>query len=188
MWQLVAYLVAYFMLQGAPASEVSENLSYQYYRVNARAEQPLLPQLLAASPVRVQDRTYVGHTTWNVQWRFNWKINDHGICAVTDSSTRLVAVITLPELEGGSERQRDAFGRYLEALRRHELNHYRIAAEAARKIDNDLKNLPEMESCKTLESYANAISQCTLERYNKKNREYDLETNHGQLEGAWTDF
>jgi predicted secreted Zn-dependent protease len=183
MWQLVTYLFAYVVLHGAPASEVSENLSYQYYQVNAKAEQPLLAQLLAASPVREKDVTYVGNTTWNVQWQLDWKTNDNGVCMVTDSSTRLDVVIILPELHGGSELQREAFDRYLEALRRHELNHYRIAVEAARKIDTDLKSLPEMKSCKALEDYANAISRSTLERHNKKSREYDLETDHGQLEG-----
>jgi len=188
MWQLVAYLVAYLVVQGAPASEVSENLSYHYYQVNAKEDEPLLFQLLAASPVVEDGCIYVANTTWNVQWRFDWKTNDHGVCVVSASSTRLDVVITLPELQGGSERQKEAFERYRDALRRHELNHYRIAAEAAHKIDADLKNLPRMNSCQALESYANGISKSTLERYNEKNREYDRQTNHGQLEGAWTDI
>ena len=188
MWQLIAYIVAYAVLLGAHPSEVSENLSYQYYQVNAQEDEPLITQMLAVSPVIENGCIYVANTTWNVQWRFDWKANDHGECVVTDSSTRLDVVITLPELQGGSERQKEAFNRYREALRRHELNHYRMAAEAAHKIDDDLKNLPKMKSCQALESYANKISQSTLERYNEKNREYDRDTKHGQLEGAWTDI
>lgn len=188
MWELVTYLVAYVVLHGVPVSEVSENLSYQYYQVNAREGEPLILQMLAVSPVLENGCIYVANTAWNVQWQFDWKANDHGECEITDSSTRLDVVITLPELQGGNERQKEAFDRYHKALRQHELNHYRIAAEAARKIDTDLKNLPGMKSCKTLEAYANGVSRRTMESYNKKSRKYDLDTNHGQSEGAWTDI
>lgn len=188
MWQLAAYLVAYFSFQGAPVPEAGTNLTYAYYLVEAEASQPLLPQLIAASPNKLGEVVYVGHSAWSVRWRYDWKVDEQGDCSIKDAVTSLDVVITLPELKGGSERQREAFNRYVGALRRHELNHYRIARDAARKIDADLKRSPTMKSCQALETYVNLMAQCTLDRFEKKSRQYDRDTNHGQTEGAWMDI
>lgn len=187
MWELLFYLGAYLVLQGSPIPEVSHNLTYAYYPVDVKSDQLLLPQLLAASPVREDGRTFVANTTWDVQWTFEWKTDANGVCRITDSSTRLEVVIVLPSLSNASEQQMAVFDRYIAALRQHELNHYKLAATAARKIDGGLKDLPAISSCKALEEYANSMSRRIVEVFNEKSRQYDVDTNHGQTEGAWID-
>ena len=186
MRHLIACLLALFLASSAVA-DVSENLKYTYYQVNARTNQPLLPQLLATSSIREEGKPYIGKTNWNIRWNFNWKTDENGVCHITGSATQLTSVIVLPKLSSTSAHQLASFDRFIIALRQHELGHYSIAAEAARRIDSDLKNLPSMSNCNALEAHANATSQRTLSRFNEMSWQYDRDTNHGKTQGAWID-
>jgi predicted secreted Zn-dependent protease len=181
---LVACLLALFLASSAVA-EVSEDLRYTYYQVDARTNQPLWPQLLATSSIREDGKPYIGQTNWDIRWHFNWNTDQNGVCRITGSAIQLTSVIVLPKLRSTSAHQLASFDRFIIALRQHELGHYSIASEAARKIDSDLKNFPPMSNCSALEAHANATSRRTLSRFNEMSRQYDRDTNHGKTQGAW---
>lgn len=168
-------------------AEVHENLNYSYYEVRAQADKTLLFLLNASSPVSENGQIYHGHTSWNIQWRFHWSINESGMCKITSSLTTLDSVITLPKLNGANLRQQAIFDRYFSSLKAHELGHYKLAVRTARIIDSELLLLPEMGSCSKLEAYANARSQRSLERLKEQSLQYDLDTSHGKTQGAWID-
>ena len=172
----------------AALAEVSENLTYSYYDVTARADKTLLSQLDAFSPIREEGQIYHGHTHWDIQWKFRWNTNESGVCRITSSSTSLVSVITIPRLNGANPRQQSIFDRYISSLEIHELGHHRLAVQMARKIDDDLIHLPGMNSCPELEAFADAQSQLSLERLKEQSRQYDLETGHGRTQGVWVDY
>lgn len=82
---------------------------------------------------------------------------------------------------------REQFDKYLSALRVHELGHYDIANIAAAEIDRMILALPEMPSCKVLETTANDLGYRTLSEYKEKEIRYDASTAHGRSQGAWLD-
>lgn len=175
------------LFPGIALAEVYENLSYSYYEVTAQADKTLRSLLNASTPIRENGQIYHGHTSWNIQWRFRWNINQSGMCQITSSSTTLNSVVTLPRLDGASSRQQALFDRYISSLEEHELGHYKLAVRTARIIDNDLLLLREMSSCSELEADANARSQRSLERLKEQSQQYDLDTSHGKSQGAWID-
>lgn len=182
---LIICLSAYFFSLNLAVADVRENLTYSYYPVIVKSNLPLFPQLLAASSIREEGTPYVGITNWHVRWNFKWNTDRNGACRITSSSTQLTADILLPRLSNANVLQMASFDRFIIALRQHELGHYNIATEAARKIDSDLNNIPAMSNCSALEAYANTTSKNTMDRFNERSRQYDRDTNHGKTQGAW---
>jgi predicted secreted Zn-dependent protease len=172
------------MMPGMSLAEVRDNLSYDYYSVNARPDRPLGAQLTEASPIREHGRKFHGHTKWNVRWRFDWDQFNDGFCRITGVSTTLQTVITLPKLTSASEQQSLRFDRYMQALREHELGHHRIGKEAAHAIDAALHEVRAARNCDALKSVAHAAARRTLDYFVDKNQQYDRETEHGRRQGA----
>ena len=181
----ILLLLAYALLPGAAMAKAHENLVYSYYEVKARSDQPLSAQLYAASPIKEEGQTFHGHTNWTLQWTLKLSADKSGFCRISSAKTQLHAVVILPKLDGANTQQLASFDRYVAALQQHELGHYKIAEQAAQAIEHKLHAVKGMRNCATLQAYANKNAQRTLDYFNEKNRQYDRETNHGQMQGAW---
>lgn len=174
----------FLLLAANGHAEVVEKLQYAYYDVAADPARPLLAALDAASPIRENGRILHAHTSWSVKWNFR-RMERTGKCRITRIRTEVAATITLPRLSGASAEQRAAFGKYLSALRAHELGHYENGKNAAAEIERKILALPEMPTCKELDDAANAIGDRTVDIYTGKDRYYDLETEYGKSQGVW---
>lgn len=167
--------------------QVSENLVYTYYTATADTNSSLRETLNKSTPIHVDNSPFHGYTKWDVKWNYRWVKQANGQCKITTVTTDVAGKITLPELVGATTEQAAAFDRYVSALRVHELGHYDIGKETAIAIDRDILALPQMSSCKELESTANALGYRTLEDYKAKEKQYDTSTNHGEAQGASLD-
>ena len=170
-----------------PRSEVRDSLGYTYYTADADPTRSLLSILNASTPIRRNGNLFHGHTDWRVKWDLQWFEKPDGRCKIIKVTTEITGNITLPRLVGANPRHQSQFGRYLSALRVHELGHYDIGKEAATEIGRNILSLPEMSSCKDLESAANDLGYRTLHEYQKKTVRYDDSTAYGKLQGAWLD-
>jgi predicted secreted Zn-dependent protease len=178
-------LLCLLLIVKTSSAEVSAGFDYIYYPANANSSSSLLSTLNSASPIRVNNHTFHGYTKWYVKWNYRWLEQADGRCKITKVTTNLTATITLPELIGASSAQTEIFDKYLSALRVHELGHYSIGKEAADTIDSGILALPEMSSCKNLESSANNLGYQILDEYREKEKQYDVSTAHGKSQGAW---
>jgi predicted secreted Zn-dependent protease len=169
------------------SAEVNESLIYTYYVANADPSRSLLSILNTSSPIRQDGQVHHAYTTWYVKWDFRWFENPDGRCRITKVTTELTGSIKLPRLVGATSMQRDHFDRYLSAVRVHELGHYGIGKEAAAAIDRKILSLPEMPSCKALETAANDLGSRTLSEYKEREVRYDASTAYGRSQGAWLD-
>jgi predicted secreted Zn-dependent protease len=124
-------LLVYLILIGSAFAEVTENIEYKYYEVNAKIGEPLRPQIFAATPIKQGGKPFCGNTNVDIKWYPQVESDSNGACHVTSVSTILNVVITLPKLKGGDELQKTNFDRFFNTLREHELNHYKVDAEAA---------------------------------------------------------
>ena len=174
-----------FILIGSAFAEVTENIEYKYYEVNAKAGEPLRPQIFAATPIRQEGQLFCGSANPNIKWYPQVESDSNGACHITSVSTIMNVVITLPKLIGGDELQKTNFDRFFITIREHELNHYKIDAEGAQEIDSILKDLPPIYHCNELKDLADKIANRTWEYFKEKNRQYDRDTTHGLKEGAW---
>ena len=166
-------------------AEVQEHLQEQYYDLQVVSGQSLNRALNEASPIRQNGQIYHAYARWQVQWNFWWREQRDGRCRIDLTRTRLNATITLPRLGGGDAQQRQRFAMYLNALREHELGHYRIGQAAAAKIDTALRQTPEYPSCAELQRQANQRANAILQRHIEQERQYDRQTGHGRTQGAW---
>jgi predicted secreted Zn-dependent protease len=178
-------LLCLLILVKTSSAQVSESLVYTYYTANADTSRSLLEALNKASPIRMDNRSFHGYTTWNVKWNYRWLEQADGRCKITKVTIDLTGNITLPELVGATAEQTEAFDKYVAALRVHELGHYGIGKDTATTIDNGILALPEMSSCKELESTANGFGYRTLDEYKEQEKQYDASTAHGKTQGAW---
>ena len=166
-------------------AQVEEQLQYQYYDVTVAAGESLRQALSQASTIRQNGQVYHAYTRWDVTWNYWWQEARDGRCRLTLSRTRLSAPVTLPRLGGGDARQRQRFAQYLQALREHELGHYRIGQAAAADIDAVLLATAESPSCSELQRHANQRANAVLQRHVERERGYDRDTGHGRSQGAW---
>ena len=119
-----------------------------------------------------------------MNWHFRWWEEGDGRCRITGNRTRLSAEITLPRLTTADPAVRQRFDRYLTALKDHEMEHVRIARDAAQRIDRGILALPTMPSCRQLEQAANDLGQRLLRQATDAEREMDRLTRHGASQGA----
>lgn len=176
-------LLLLLALSSPALAQVEEQLEYEYYTADADAYATLREALAATTPIRPGGKIFHGHARWHINWRFRWKKRD-GQCYISRVNTRLRGTITLPELEGGTAKQRRAFDRYLGALEEHELGHYAFGQEAAEKIDEAIADMDTMGSCEALEAAANRLGHRILARYVRDDKRYDRDTDHGRTQGA----
>jgi predicted secreted Zn-dependent protease len=167
------------------SAEVSDNLSYKFYEAQSEPGKSLLEILNGASPIRHNGEIFHGYTQTNIEWNYRWNEEPNGRCTITGNTTNLIAEITLPTLVSSIDHLRFEFSQYIEPLRRHELGHYKMAQDAAKKIDAAILSLPPMVSCKSLEQVANRRAQGILDQANEESRIYDEITRHGRTQGAW---
>lgn len=171
------------LAQGARA-ELSETLEYTDYPVSADNAQSLGMALNNTSPIRQDGKTFHAYTAWRVNWNYRWLDAPDGQCRIIQVSTKLSATIELPRLERGSPSQHERFARYHQALHEHELGHYQFGRNAALEIDRELLAMPAMDDCQKLVATANRLAHRIIERYKDEERNYDLITVHGRLQGA----
>ena len=178
-------LLSCLILAPTSSAAVVETLEYVDYIAIANPPRSLLSTLNAASPLRENGQVLHGQTDWHVTWNFRWFEGPDGRCRITTVTTALTGRITLPRLVGATSTQRGQFDRYLSALRVHELGHYGFGEEAAAEIDREILSLPEMSSCKTLESAASDLRDRMLNEYQEREIRYDAATAHGRSQGTW---
>jgi predicted secreted Zn-dependent protease len=165
-------------------AEVRASLDYLYYTANADPGSSLTAILKRSTPGDPDGIDYFAWTTWHVAWHYRWHFNADGACRITESTTDLMATITLPRLVNGTPAQINVMNNFLAALRVHELGHSNIGREAADDIDRAILALPQMASCEALGSEANRVAERMLDEWRSAEKRYDAETAHGRSQGA----
>lgn len=168
-------------------AQVEDRLQHQYYDVLVASGESLRQAVNQASTIRQDGQVYHAYTRWRVKWNYWWQEERDGRCRLTLTLTQLTAQMTLPRLGGGDTAQRQRFAQYLQALREHELGHYRIGQAAAAAIDAALLATPEYPSCTEMQAQANQRANAVLQQHIERERSFDRDTGHGRTQGAWLD-
>lgn len=177
-------IVAAFAFSPLALAAVHENVSFSTYSAQAQAGKSIYETLFAVSPVKDGGKTFLGHTKWNVNWKFRWWREASGACKISSVDVNVVGKITLPELIGGDASQRAKFSAFLQNLRTHEMGHYQIGLNAGKEIERGILALPVHGNCRALEESANRYARQVLDAHKGADAQYDAQTKHGKTQGA----
>lgn len=182
----VFFLCFILLLTSIIQAKPITKFSFRYYEIYPTTKQDLAREMLKRSPAVKNGNTFSGYTSWHVSWNFNWKKRD-GFCKITKVKTKLNVLYTMPRLLKSQKVEnevRESFEDYYSALFEHEKGHMKFGLLAAKDIEKAILNLGALKSCNALENSANTVGKKIIRKYNKLEREYDIETNHGKRDGV----
>lgn len=171
-------------MAGSARAEVVERVRQESYVARHAAGQSLLEALNAASPIRQDGRTFHGHTRWHIRWNFRWRQQPDGVCEMTSIATELNVTITLPRLRTDDANAAAEFDTFVRALAAHEDGHRALAQETAATVDRTLASLRGAGPCADFTARANAIADELVRAAKQRERQFDIDTNHGCKQGA----
>lgn len=181
--RLLGIVMSILMLPAIAHAEIRHNLRYSYYDVNAHTGN-LYEQLRVAAPKRAGSEGLLGYTVWNIRWMPTTE-HANGQCSMKHIMVDVDADIQLPRLGQATERQRQAFERFMKALLEHEQGHAKIATLAAEQLEREVMAIQPEAECISLEAKADAIWSQIWNQALSVEREYDRLTQHGKTQGAW---
>lgn len=167
----------------AAHAEVQTYTRYQNYAIQGNS----VEELRAAMDRNA--RAVGGHyatTKWNIQWSERWGARN-GACGLLSYTVTLTVVFRMPEWRGAENADpalRDKWYKFRDALQRHEDGHKQMGVQAANQIEGILDNFGTVPDCSQMSAAVNRAGQTVLEQYQKKEIQYDAETQHGISQGA----
>lgn len=102
-----------------------------------------------------------------------------GACRITRANTGLSITLKLPEWKGPKDAPRAAarLGRHFErVIKRHELQHVKIAERYARKMSSDLKKLKPEKNCWAMRRKAYTLIKSVKKQHINAQRAFDRRT------------
>jgi predicted secreted Zn-dependent protease len=172
-----------FMVSFPVLSEPKINIEFNFYTIYPDYKKDLDPEMRERSPIVKEGIKYNGHTHWDVNWVFKWK-ETNGRCQINKVNTNLTVKYTLPRIPSDhtvSPEVRHSFDKYYESLFKHEQGHKDSGLFAARDIEKVLLSLGLFKDCNRLKTVANKIGEKIIKKYNRRDRAYDKQTNHGRF-------
>jgi predicted secreted Zn-dependent protease len=154
------------------------NTTINYYRITGTDVQSIRAQMNLNGPRDSADGKQVDALSkWHIDWK--WPPDGQGKCDLLRLTTEFRATILLPRLMNTEHIKPDIlklWNGYLEKLMQHEANHIQYAHEHMADVEKDIK----ASTC----NFANAAGYAALDKINQFDKDYDIKTRHGKIEGA----
>jgi predicted secreted Zn-dependent protease len=127
-----------------------------------------------------------GHTDWYLAYTFRPRSTAGG-CAVDSVTTKLDLKVRMPRWTPGAAASADLqsrWGRYVSALRTHELGHVQNGRdfESAFRRTAAAASAPD---CGALDAALRSTFDTMLKQANRRDVDYDAQTRHGATQGAY---
>ncbi|MGB5326529.1 MAG: DUF922 domain-containing protein [Pseudomonadales bacterium] len=171
------------VVSGAALAAPEINESFVFYDIKPVSKDDLANEINRRTPIREGGKRFKGHTRWRVQWKFKWKQQSNGDCHITDVKTVLDVTFTMPRITPGFSADTATqleFKKYYASLFAHEKVHMKSGLHAANEIENVLAAFRKQGGCRNISAEANAKADAIVKKYNKRDKEFDIETNHGR--------
>jgi len=160
---------------------VSEQLKFDYYRVEVSAGESWQDKVIPASPVN----PYAGYTTPDVKWEIDTTAQPDGRCTITNVRVELGLTVLLPRIETTDAEASAQASRYYEALKEHEMGHVEIWRKAAAAIDSQLATIPPSADCNKLYIYAGEYSDHYQLMASEQDRAHDNADEYSRVQNSW---
>lgn len=157
---------------------------HETYEVTGTTTDELATSIREKGP-RIDDHGFGARTHWNVRWSYGYGRRG-AECRVMRADVELEVSVTTPVwiAEPGAPAELvEVWTAFTAALDTHESGHRQHAIEAARAV-RDALNEARSPSCVEMERETNATVRDVIARYHQRDRDYDIETEHGRTQGA----
>ena len=157
------------------------------YTVYGATTKEISNQIHTCSPVVHEGSRYAASAEYAINWSYNFKADETGLCSIVDARVGLHIVKLLPNWQpigSPSNLLQSRWNVFITNLNRHEDGHASIDRRYAEKLLAELSNFPPME-CNQIDAAANANARAIINELNMANESYDNSTNHGTTEGAF---
>jgi len=127
-----------------------------------------------------------GMTEWNVKWQFNVTPTSGG-CRCSSFGTQTTITITLPRWivpTNAPDTMKQIWQKYATGLGQHEGGHAAIALAAATDVRKRIQEAGEGTDCASLKQRINDLGRQVIDEHRKRDKDYDVQTQHGTTQGA----
>jgi predicted secreted Zn-dependent protease len=173
---------------GAPPAKpifVRVVLTTNYYAVTGSSPHEIWHAMVEARPWKT-NHNYSATTTWVARSQYRFDAGEDGFRLVKyDEETKVT--VTLPRWTPPPDASPETVRRwtkFINALALHENGHVNIACQATGELMREMGALGTFASRQELREAARDTENRVLDKYRERERAYDLETQHGVLQGA----
>lgn len=169
-----------------PQSVAASDPSIHWYVIEGLTREAMRADLDRLGPLDAEGKRHDAYTEWFLSWHFPVDETPEG-CGVGAVSTTLKVTVVMPRWSASAETNElliEQWRNYIDALWLHETGHRETGARAATEISQLLPTLPKQMSCDEAVTAANEAAKAVLEKHRIAERAYDLETQHGAMQGA----
>ena len=156
------------------------------YEITGGSVTQLRESLNRQRPVGPDGLPHDAITVWDIRWRYATGQSPLG-CSVTTFEVFLEIVLTVPKWVNEADAPAALVERwrsYYAALLVHEDGHKGVAATAAAAIRQAGGSVSPQSSCAEAARVVDRVATGVLDEYRQKERQYDVETDHGRTQGA----
>ena len=162
-------------------SEPIVHIETEYYEIYGETDVQVASTMDFVSPVWIFGKKHRASTHWPIRWRFRHTESAES-CAISKVQTKVWIKYTYPKwknFRAALPELQEKWKAFMKVLVRHEERHKDIAVEGAREIQRAIREMEPRSSCSELEYEANEIGLEILERFSKRQKEFDDdERNH----------
>ncbi|HZS60042.1 MAG TPA: DUF922 domain-containing protein [Gemmatimonadaceae bacterium] len=165
---------------------VSEEPEIVWYPISGSTRGELQREMALHGP-HDDEGAHAGMTRTWTNWHIHLGGGNANPCYMQTIEVTVHDTVTLPlwtpPLHANSDLVAE-WGRFVTMLGRHEAGHRAIALDAAGAIANALAGTPSRASCSDMLAAANAQGQAILASTRERQKQYDVDTNHGLRHGT----
>jgi len=161
--------------------------TFAHYAIHGTTDRELVSAMRSLGPANAVGKRYPGHAEWNVSWTYRWQSQGNR-CSLNSPSVQLTGTITLPRWEDRGSADpalQQRWDRFLAALTVHEQGHFQNGVAAADELRRQLATLKSNKGCASLAAEVEALGRAIVEDYKQRDRQYDLDTEHGRTQDAF---
>jgi predicted secreted Zn-dependent protease len=162
------------------------SISFTSYPVTGNSNEELRADLIKNGPKDKLGKPRFAFADWNIQWR--WSLDGSGKVLPSSVQLSCQVEITMPRLVPTRATSPEIIRKWYEfvaRVRRHELNHARHAQERAWLIRERIAEADRRDGPLS-PAVANKIAGKVLREIQSLDLAYDVLTEHGKSEGAWS--
>ncbi len=174
-------LVIFYTLNAEPI--ISER--YQYYNIYPESKYKIDNEMYKHSPIKHNGKIFYGHNNWYIKWNYKWETK-YNVCEIISATVYIDIKYQMPNIPSTFNinfETKDTFNNYYNALLEHEQKHAQYGLLAAKEIEDMFFTISKFHNCKLLKQQIYYETKKIIKKYNKMNKDYDIETEHGRLEG-----
>ncbi len=181
-------VILFQLLSGTPLNAQDKDsfvIKTNYYAVTGSSIRELQISQRERRPWKT-NFLYFARTDWEVKYRFRYRRMDDGY-RVEQFSVNTEAEMTLPRWvppPGVDAAVVERWKRYYQALLAHELGHVAIARSATVAVRRQVETLGSCDAAAELRDTLRRAVHLLLDKYKRRDRNYDERTRHGVSQGA----